>query len=224
MDDDEKLLGPDGKAELSSFASPEVAALDVKILDAGEDLVLSGPTAEAVQATLNSFTKRGSKVISQVGLVGKRWVAACKVPPVTTGLDTTQTLNLSDIVKILDSSGTRMLSGPSSSAVEFALNGYIELGSKIVSPVSQVGQNWVASCTVPPNATGLGVSRKPAELNDGCRIEEFGFKRIIYGPSQLSVQIRVEQMKQFGAHLVGEIEQEGEEWVAVCDTGGVQNV
>ena len=220
MVDEVNILGADGKAQPSDFATPDIAALEVKILDAGEHLVLSGPTAEAVQAALNSFIKRGSKVVSQVGLVGRRWVAACDTPTTSTGLDTTQTLNLSDVVKVLDANGMRMLSGPAASAVEHALNRYIEQGSTVISAVSQVGKNWVASCTIPPKDTGLDAGQKPTALDDGCRVENFGFKRIIYGPSQLIVQIRVEQMRKFGAHLVGDIEQEGEEWVAVCDIGG----
>ena len=37
------------------------------------------------------------------------------------------------------------------------------------------------------------------------------------------MEIKVEEMKQLGAELIGEIEEENGEWVAVCDTGGVQN-
>jgi hypothetical protein len=48
-----------------------------------------------------------------------------------------------------------------------------------------------------------------------------GFKRLIRGPSEKHVKLRIEHLKRFGANLVGEIELDGDSWVAVVDTGGV---
>lgn len=140
-------------------------------------------------------------------------------------------------VKALDAGDRILLSGAQAAEVESALQGYIERGAKVITPVVQVGKNWIAACTIPPRtmslddpqaihlaeASAAGNDRKAAELEDGCRVEELGFKRIVYGPSLVTVQRRVEEMKHFGAELIGEIEELDDEWVAVCDFGGAQN-
>ena len=143
---------------------------------------------------------------------------------------------MSDKVKVLDAGGKLMLTGTASSVVEAALGEYLRRGSKVLSPVSRLGSSWTAVCTVPPELKSLDSSQslhlsdvdqalvqKSSESSAECRVEELGFKRIVYGPSRLIVEIKVEEMKQFGAELIGEIEEENGEWVAVCDTGGVQN-
>lgn len=212
------ILDGDGKVKASTFSSDS----NVKILDAGGDLLLSGTTSDAVEACLNTFLRRGSKLITSVGLVGKTWVAACTVPPKETGIDTTQTLNLSDVVKIVDSQGKRMLSGASSAVVETSLHSFVDLGSKVLTALHQVGNSWVAACTIPPDTARFAAGMGTEEGDDGCRVEEFGFKRIIYGSSQLAVQLRVEKMKSSGAEIIGDVEQDGQEWTAVCDIGGRQ--
>ena len=58
---------------------------------------------------------------------------------------------------------------------------------------------------------------------DECSVETFGFKCIVTGPTRLAVELRVEEIVRGGASLVGVIEQDGEVWVAVCDSGGAQN-
>lgn len=145
---------------------------------------------------------------------------------------------MAEDVKVFDAGGTLVLSGDTSAAIESALGGFVRRGAKIVTPVSLVGRNWVAACTEPPKSSSLDTTQtlhlsdlagaiaasRPEDPNDGCRIEEFGLKRIVYGPSRQMVQLRVAHLKQFGAELVGEIEEENGEWVAVCDAGGEQNV
>ena len=148
--------------------APEGGTSDVKILDAGEKFVLSGAQPKEVEKTLQSFLKRGSKLITPVSKVGNRWAAACTVPPTTKSLDETQTLSLQAVA----------------------------------------------------NAVADG---EPDEPDDGCRIEKVGFKRIVYGPSLLLVQMRLEYMKHWGAEVVGEIEEQGQEWVAIVDMGSAKN-
>lgn len=224
MADEPNILGADGKVKQSTLAAGTSESLEVKVLDAGGDLVLSGATSEAVQSALNGFAARGSKIITPVSQVGRRWVAACTTPPVASDLDSTQTLNLVDAVRTFDTDGKRMLSGPTASIVELALKRCVNMGCEVLSPVTRSGAIWLATCTIPEDAAESGTRTSeqgaPPDVNDGCRVESFGLKRIIYGPSKLIVQHRVEQMKRNGAQVVGEVEQEGDQWVAICDTGG----
>jgi hypothetical protein len=141
--------------------------MGVKILDAGGKLVLSSERRDEVEVALAKYGKRGSKSVAEIQRIGASWVAACTLPIKESDLDTTSTLQLSDVV---------------------------DYGAKPASP--------------------------EPEFSDGCRVEEIGFKRIVTGPSKRAVELRLEHLKQFGAELVGNIEEDGGNWVAVVDTGG----
>jgi hypothetical protein len=139
----------------------------------------------------------------------------------------------SDEVKVLDAGDKYVLSGTRSAAVEKILQKFLKRGAKLITPVSSVGKGWAAACTVPPAAKSMDETQtlsllhissaadaKPAEPEDGCRVEEFGLKRIVYGPSLMAVETRLHYLKNyFGAQLVGSIEVQGEQWVAVVDMG-----
>jgi len=155
-------------SNVDQFAGTEgVVTGKAKVLDAGGKLMVSAPTAAEVEATLSDYVSRGAKIVTPVTQVGKDWVAACTIPATLKDMDSTQTLQFSDVAQALETQSTMP--------------------------------------------------------DDGCRVVEMGFKRIVYGPSRLIVQRRVEEMKQFGAQLLGDIEEENGEWVAVCDTGGANN-
>ena len=81
-------------------------------------------------------------------------------------------------------------------------------GARAVSPVTQVGDKWIVTCEHPDSRPGQ------------CRVETLGYKRIVTGPTRMAVADKVSELEQLGDRLVGEIEQFGEEWTAVCDTGG----
>lgn len=136
------------------------------------------------------------------------------------------------MLKVLDAGDRLLLSGASAEEVQQALDRQVERGAQVVTPPCQVGRSWTAACTVPPSAgaaddtTTLSLAQitqaaeKPRyDTNDGCRIEEMGLKRMVFGPSRAAVERRLEYLQQFGAQLLGEIEQIGEEWVAVLDMG-----
>jgi hypothetical protein len=140
-------------------------------------------------------------------------------------------------VKVLDAGDKFVLSGAQPVEVDKILQKFLKRGAKLITPVSRVGNRWAAACSVPPTTKSMDETQtlsllvitkavadaKPDEPDDGCRVEEFGFKRIVYGPSRLAVQFRLEYLKQFGAESVGEIEEQGEEWVAVVDMGSAKN-
>ena len=159
---------------------------EVKLLDAGGHLILSSASESAIEASLAGFVRRGARVVTPVGQVGRQWVAACTVPPRASGVDTTQTLRLSDLA-----AASASAEGPSAAAPE-------------------------------PESAPEPAAKAPLVPDDGCRVVTFGYKSIVYGPSQLLVQHRVALMQRQGAELVGEIEQEDDEWAAVCDTSRVE--
>ena len=138
-------------------------------------------------------------------------------------------------VKILDAGGKLVLSGEDRAEVEAMLERHLRRGSSAIAAIQRVGSVWVAACTLPIKSIEVDITqtlylaeiqeapppRSPEpEFADGCQVEEFGFKRIITGPTRRAVELRLEHLKQFGAELVGEIEQDGASWVAVADTGG----
>ena len=136
-------------------------------------------------------------------------------------------------VKVFDAGDRLLLSGTNAEEVQQALDRHVERGAKVVTRLCQVGRSWTAACTLPPkpgsadDTTTLSLAeiRKAAvqearyDTNDGCRIEELGLKRMVFGPSRLALERRIEHLQQFGAQLLGEIEQIDEEWVAVLDMG-----
>jgi hypothetical protein len=145
-------------------------------------------------------------------------------------------------VKVLDAGGRLMLTGLRGEDVQEALEKYLAEGAHLITDLCQVGKTWTAACTLPPKKRAMADTQSlslaelqealvegipapvedPELAQDGCRIEEVGFKRIIYGPSKEAVQRRYEHMRRcFGAELVGEVERTEAEWSAVCDTGGV---
>ncbi len=139
-------------------------------------------------------------------------------------------------VKVLDAGGKVMLSGDLRAEVEATLDDYLGRGAKLITAVEKLGPSWIAACTLPTKTSAadttttlrlneiLDASVKQSgmvpEFDDACTVEELGFKRIITGPSRQAVELRIEHMKQFGAELIGEIEQLGNQWTAVVDTGG----
>jgi hypothetical protein len=138
-------------------------------------------------------------------------------------------------VKILDAGGKLVLSGEDRAEIEAMLARHVRRGAIPVAEAQRVGNVWVAACTLPTKSLDADITqtlhfaeiREPArrkgpepEFSDGCQVEELGLKRIITGPSRRAVELRLEHLKQFGAELIGEIEEEGGAWVAVADTGG----
>jgi len=107
--------------------------------------------------------------------------------------------------KVFDAGQNLIISGYSRASVDKAL---VDLGPvKLISPVSQVGDKWVATCEHP----SLPIS--------SCRVEELGYTRIVTGPTREAVSAKVEELKSAGAFLIGNIESVGGTWTAVCELG-----
>lgn len=107
----------------------------------------------------------------------------------------------SEPARVFDAGANLIVSGPTRNSVETAL---ATLGPvKLLSPIGQVGDKWVATCEHP--------------LISQCKVEALGYTRIVRGPTREAVQIKVEELKQMGGVLRGEIEAAGGQWMAVCE-------
>jgi hypothetical protein len=109
--------------------------------------------------------------------------------------------------QVFDAGSNLVVSGYSKSSVQEALDRLANGGSRVISPIAQVGDKWVAACEHP---------KVPVSA---CKVEELGFTRFVTGPTREAVSAKVEELVRFGAVLVGEIEFARGVWTAVCDTG-----
>jgi hypothetical protein len=92
--------------------------------------------------------------------------------------------------------------------VQQALDELAAKGARVVSPITRVGDKWMASCDHP----GVRASE--------CKVDKLGLTSIVTGPTRQAVAMKVEELVERGARLSGEIEQDGGVWTAVCDSGG----
>jgi hypothetical protein len=107
--------------------------------------------------------------------------------------------------QVFDSGAHLIVSGPSQLSVMTALEELSKSGSKVLSPITKVGNKWIASCEHPPTA------------GSSCKVEELGSMRIVTGPSREGVAEKLEELLQTGARLVRDIEEAQGMWMAVCE-------
>ncbi|MGQ0508989.1 MAG: hypothetical protein ACT4P9_00110 [Betaproteobacteria bacterium] len=139
-------------------------------------------------------------------------------------------------VRVLDAGGGKvMLTGDARSEVEAALQKYLDSGSKVIAVVALVGRSWVAACTPPATVESLDDSQtlKLSEISERigmgqddtelCRVETVGFKKFITGPTRVVVAAKVDELKQFGAIQIGEVEAVDGQWTAMVDTADAKS-
>lgn len=117
----------------------------------------------------------------------------------------TPALTAHEPAKVIDAGQHLMISGTSRASVKAAIEQLTAEGAKVVSPITMVGNKWLASCSHPD---------APAEL----KIEEFGLTRIVSGRSRRAVEDKVAEIASLGGKLLRPIEQVDGLWTAVCDT------
>jgi hypothetical protein len=144
---------------------------------------------------------------------------------------------MSESVKVLDAGGDILLSGSDPAEVEAVLQQHVARGATVITPLSQVGKKWVAACKPAVDAVDRTSTLDLAELlraqaraaappptepesDATCTVEKMGYKRLITGPTRDAVQAKTQAFINFGAGLVGEIEEMDGQWVALCDIGG----
>jgi hypothetical protein len=134
---------------------------------------------------------------------GAEWAAAV-------GLPTKAHVEAEEVVsdqpaQVFDSGAHLIVSGPSQLSVMIALEELSKTGSKVLSPITKVGNKWIASCEHPPTA------------GSGCKVEELGSMRIVTGPTREGVAEKLDELLHTGARLVRDIEEAQGMWMAVCE-------
>jgi hypothetical protein len=113
-----------------------------------------------------------------------------------------------DAASVFDAGPHLIVSAYERVVVQKALDELAAKGARVVSPITRVGEKWMASC------------EHPDVRASECKVEKFGLTSIVTGPTRQAVATRVEELVELGARLTGEIEQDGGVWTAVCDSGG----
>jgi class 3 adenylate cyclase len=98
-----------------------------------------------------------------------------------------------------------IVSGPSEISVLTALEELAKTGSKALSPISKLGNKWIATCA------------HPIAEGNGSKVEELGLMRIVTGPTREGVAEKLQELLQRGARLVHDVEQARGIWTAVCE-------
>ena len=106
--------------------------------------------------------------------------------------------------RVFDAGTHLVVSGFSEAAVRELLGKLGAEGHKLLSPVVQVGSKWLASVSNP-------------KLAVEARVEEFGFKRVITGPTREAVQLKVQDLIEHGSTVVQPPELADGMWTAVCE-------
>jgi hypothetical protein len=113
-----------------------------------------------------------------------------------------------DAASVFDAGPHLIVSAYERAVVQKALDELAAKGARVVSPITRVGDKWMASCEHPD-----------ARLNE-CKVEKFGLTSSVTGPTRRAVEKTVAELVERGARLTGAIEQDGDVWTAVCDAGG----
>ncbi len=132
---------------------------EVKRLDAGGDILISGETAEEVDAVLQDLLARGAKIITPLSQVGHTWVAACTPAEKIEEADRTSTLDLREIqaamrkrrpeaalCQVEEAGLKRIITGPSFDAVHARLAEFLEAGATLVAAPEESFGSWIAVC------------------------------------------------------------------------------
>jgi len=109
--------------------------------------------------------------------------------------------------KVLDAGTNLIISGTSRASVQKALDSLAGNGARLISPITQVSNKWMATCEHPKIALSA------------CKVQSLGYRRIITGPTREAVAAKVDEQVRFGAVLVSAIQLQNGVWTAVCDTG-----
>jgi class 3 adenylate cyclase len=138
--------------------------------------------------------RQGVRVARRMAELQSRLATQRSVQPAPRGGDRAQ---------VSDAGSHLMVSGYSEAAVQAALEELGKQGRKLTSPISRVGDKWLAT-----------VDKPEAE---GARVEQFGLQQMISGPTRESVEAKLKELQQYGARLVQDIEEVDGLWTALCE-------
>jgi len=106
--------------------------------------------------------------------------------------------------QVFDAGTHFIVSARSQAKMQDAVHKLAGEGCQLLSPVAQVGSKWVASVGNP-------------RLTVQAKVETFGFKRVITGPTVEAVRLKLQDLLERGAVLVQDAELADGVWTAVCE-------
>lgn len=106
--------------------------------------------------------------------------------------------------QVFDAGTHFIVSARSQAKVQDAVKKLAAEGCQLLSPMTQVGSKWVASVGNP-------------RLTVQAKVETFGFKRVITGPTVEAVRLKLQDLLERGATLVRDAELADGVWTAVCE-------
>jgi hypothetical protein len=116
----------------------------VKVLGAGEKVVLSGTDAEEVKSVLHDYVGRGAKVVAPPVQLGGEWVAACTFPIQSHSVEKTKVEKLGF---------KRIVTGPTKASVLLSV---ADMGATLIGDIEELDGAWTAVCdTVGTQNTGF---------------------------------------------------------------------
>jgi hypothetical protein len=90
------------------------------------------------------------------------------------------------------------------SRVQEELDRLAQMGARVLSDITEVGNKWVASCGRP-------------DIPTLSRVEQFGGMRIVTGPTREIGTAKVKKLVDVGATIVSDAECINGVWTAVCE-------
>jgi len=106
--------------------------------------------------------------------------------------------------QVFDAGTHFIVSARSQAKVQDAVKKLAAEGCQLLSAMTQVGSKWVASVGNP-------------RLTVQAKVETFGFKRVITGPTVEAVRLKLQDLLERGAVLVQDAELADGVWTAVCE-------
>ena len=117
-------------------ALPAPAHEPAKVMDAGQNLMLSGSSRASVKAAMDELLGRGATVVAPISMVGSKWVASCTYPEAPSG------------IKVDEFGLTRIISGRNHLAVADKVAEFVALGGRLRGEIEQIDGLWTAVCDV----------------------------------------------------------------------------
>jgi len=106
--------------------------------------------------------------------------------------------------QVFDAGTHFIVSARSQARLQDAVKKLAAEGCQLLSAMTQVGSKWVASVGNP-------------RLTVQAKVETFGFKRVITGPTVEAVRLKLQDLLERGATLVQDAELADGVWTAVCE-------
>jgi hypothetical protein len=122
--------------ETGPVALPGSAHEPAKVIDAGQNLMISGSSRGSVQQALDKLVAQGAKVISPIAVVGSKWLASASYTDGAGG------------IKVEEFGLTRIVSGKNHRAVADKVGEIVSLGGRQRGEIEQIDGVWTAVCDV----------------------------------------------------------------------------